>query len=203
MSATDIAAVVLAAGASTRMGAHNKLLMTWEGESLVRRAVRAARGAGIDDIVVVVPSGAEEITEALRDQPVRIMENPDHAQGIASTIRTGIGAVAPAYTGAVVLLADMPLVSARHVSLLLDAFATARSESSIVVPYHRGERGNPVLWGRDHFDELTQLRGDVGARTLLERRRSCVVRVESADDAVLVDVDTPQDWARLHTAAAS
>jgi molybdenum cofactor cytidylyltransferase len=203
MTALRIAAIVLAAGNSARMGAGNKLLMAWEGELLVRRAVRAAREAGLDDIIVVVPERDEEVICAVRDLPVRIVENADHAEGIASSIRAGIGAVAATYAGAVVLLADMPLVAAPHIAQLVEAFAAAQKESSIIVACHRGQRGNPVLWGRSHFSELMRLRGDVGARALLERHGDCVIRVESTDDAVLVDVDSPQDWARLHPAAAS
>jgi molybdenum cofactor cytidylyltransferase len=203
MNAPRIAAIVLAAGGSARMGARNKLLMAWEGEVLVRRAVRAAQDAGIGDIIVVVSARNEEVIRAVHDLPVRIVENGDHAQGIASSIRAGIGVVAPTPAGALMLLADMPLIATRHVVQLVEAFAAAKGDSAIIVPFHRGQRGNPVLWGRDHFSELMHLSGDIGARTLLERHAQCVVRVESPDDAVLVDVDSPQDWARLNMAAAS
>ena len=203
MNAVCIAAIVLAAGNSERMGAGNKLLMKWEGELLVRRTVRAACDAGMDDIVVVVPASDDEVSGAVRDLQVQIVENADHSQGIASSIRTGIEAVDPARTGALVLLADMPLIAAHHIFPLLEAFAAAKSKSSIVVPWHRGRRGNPVLWGRDHFGELVQLRGDVGARALLERHADRVIRIESPDDAVLIDVDSPQDWARLHAATTA
>jgi molybdenum cofactor cytidylyltransferase len=203
MTAIRIAAIVLAAGNSARMGAHNKLLMAWEGELLVHRAVRAARGAGMHDIIVVVPARDDEVGRALRDLSVHIVENAEHAHGIATSIRAGISAVVPACAGALVLLADMPRIAARHIAQLTGAFAAAKSSSAIVVPFHRGQRGNPVLWGRDHFSGLMHLSGDIGARALFERHAARVIRVESADDAVLVDVDSPQDWARLHTAAAS
>jgi molybdenum cofactor cytidylyltransferase len=182
------------------MGIDNKLLMAWQGEALVRRAFSAAHDAGIDEIIIVAPARDDDVIHAVSDLPVRIVENTDHVEGIASSIRAGIGAVAPTCAGALILLADMPLIAARHVVQLVAAFAAANSGSVIVVPYHAGQRGNPVLWGRDHFGELMQLRGDVGARALLERCGDRVVRVESPDDAVLVDVDSPQDWARLRAA---
>jgi molybdenum cofactor cytidylyltransferase len=204
MNTGRIAAVVLAAGKSARMGASgNKLLMEWDGEPLVRRAARAALDSGIDEVFVVIPAGATEIASTLRNLHVRVVENAGHAEGIASSIRCGIGAVTPACNGALVLLADMPLISPRHLSMLLSAFAaTDDTAASVVVPCHRGQRGNPVLWGRDHFSELMRLHGDIGARDLLAHRNVCMIRVETGDDAVLVDIDSPQDWARLHSVAS-
>lgn len=181
------------------MGAVNKLLMEYEGENVVRRAMRAALGAGINDVIVVIAAGDDQIVDTLHGPRVRIVENPDHAEGIASSIRVGVAAVAPSYAGALVMLADMPLIAPRHLLLLTKAFVESES---IVVPYYRGQRGNPVLWGRDYFSELMILGGDVGARALLERHFDRVIRVEAPDDAVLIDFDTPQDWARLHAQAS-
>jgi molybdenum cofactor cytidylyltransferase len=203
MSAIRVGAIVLAAGSSARMGARDKLLMAWAGAPLVQRAVSAAHDGGIQDIIVVVQQRNGEVGQTLRDLSVHIVENANHAQGIASSIRAGIGAVAPACAGALVLLADMPLIAARHIVQLTAAFVAAKSNSAIVVPFYRGRRGNPVLWGRDHFSELMHLSGDVGARALLQSLGACMVGVESPDDAVLVDVDSPQDWARLQAAATS
>jgi molybdenum cofactor cytidylyltransferase len=203
MTMARIAAIVLAAGNSARMGATNKLMMAWAGAPLVQRAVAAARDGGIHDIIAVVRQRSDEVGRTLRDLSVHIVENAEHAQGIATSIRAGVGAVAPACAGALVLLADMPLIAARHIVQLTTAFVAAKSNSTIVVPFYRGQRGNPVLWGRDHFSELMHLSGDIGARALLERHVHCVVRVEMTDDAVLVDVDSPQDWARLQAAATT
>jgi molybdenum cofactor cytidylyltransferase len=190
----SIAAIVLAAGSSRRMGAVNKLLLEYAGEIAVRRAARAALDAGINDVIVVIAAGDDHIVGTLHGLRVRIVENPDHAEGIASSIRAGVAAVAPAHAGALVMLADMPLIAPRHLLPLLEAFV---ERESIVVPYYCGRRGNPVLWGRDYFGELTTLSGDVGARALLERHSDRVIRIEAPDDAVLVDVDTPQDWTNL------
>lgn len=195
----SVAAIVLAAGSSRRMGAVNKLLLEYAGEIAVRRAVRAALDAGIDDVIVVIAAGDEQIVDTLHGLRVRIVENADHAEGIASSIRVGVAAVAPSYAGALVMLADMPLIAPRHLLLLTKAFV---ERESIAVPYYRGQRGNPALWGRDYFSELMTLSGDVGARALLERHSDRVIRVEVPDDAVLIDFDTPQDWARLDAQAS-
>jgi molybdenum cofactor cytidylyltransferase len=200
----SIAAIVLAAGSSRRMGAGNKLLLEWDGEIAVRRAVRAAQDAGIDDVIAVVAGGDNQVANVLlglHGTHIGIVENFDHTEGIASSIRTGVAAVARSHTGALVMLADMPLVAPRHLLPLLEAFAAAQHDA-IVVPHFHGRRGNPVLWGRNHFSDLMMLTGDVGARGLLERHADRVIGVDMPDDAVLVDFDTPQDWARLRTQAS-
>ncbi len=178
------------------MGAANKLLLQWDGEPVVRRAARAALDAGIDEVIVVVAENDEAMFGALRDLRVRIVANRNSAEGMASSIRAGIAAVSVARSGALLMLADMPLVGPRHILPLLEAFATATDEA-IVVPRFHNRRGNPVLWGRAHFDELETLTGDAGARGLLARHADRVVRVEVPDDAILVDFDTPQDWSSL------
>lgn len=183
------------------MGSRNKLLMEWDGEIAVRRVVRAALDAGIDDVIAVVMAGDSQVADALHGLRIRLVENRDHADGIASSIRAGIASVDASHAGALVMLADMPLVAPRHLAPMLEAFAPTKRDA-IAVPYFGDRRGNPVLWGRDHFSELMTVTGDVGARGLLQRRADCIVRVDMPDDAVLVDFDTPQDWARLHARAS-
>jgi molybdenum cofactor cytidylyltransferase len=197
-----IAAVILAAGHSVRMGSRDKLLLDIDGESMVRRAAMTVLGAGLD-AVVVVQAGRTEVAAALSGLPLRIVENPRSEAGMSSSIGVGIQAIGAAFGAALIILADMPLISAALLTALADAFARANTDDAIVAPRFRGQRGNPVLWGCAHFDALRRLKGDSGARALLENCADRLHFVESPDDAVLVDVDTPQDHERLRSARAS
>jgi molybdenum cofactor cytidylyltransferase len=189
--APRIAGLVLAAGRSTRMGGPNKLLATMEGAPLVRRAVEAGLGAGLAEVIVVTGHQGEKIAAALEGLPVRLVANPDYAEGLSTSLKTGIAALGEEIDAAVVLLGDMPRVSADLVRRLTDAFAPERSHH-IAVPVAEGRRGNPVLWGRRFFAELSRVTGDQGGRAVLAASPEAVVEVAMEGEAVHLDVDTPE-----------
>lgn len=191
-----LAAVLLAAGRSTRMGGPNKLLVPIDGKPMVRHAAEAALAAGVAEIVVVTGHMAGEVQRALVDLPVRIVHNPHHAAGLSTSLRAGIAALGPEIDGAFVLLGDMPRIAARHLQSLAAAFDPAAGRS-IVVPIRAGRRGNPVLWGRAFFKSFRDLAGDVGARHLIGAHPEAVVEVEMPDEASLLDIDTPEALAAL------
>jgi molybdenum cofactor cytidylyltransferase len=195
-----LAAVLLAAGRSTRMGGPNKLLVPIDGKPMVRHAAEAARAAGVAEIVVVTGHMAAEVERALAGLAVRIVHNPDHASGLASSLRAGIAALGPDIDGAFVLLGDMPRIAARHLQSLAAAFDPAAGRG-IVVPTRAGRRGNPVLWGRAFFKAFRDLDGDVGARHLIGAHPEAVAEVEMPDEASLLDIDTPEALAALRGAA--
>ena len=186
-----IAGLVLAAGRSTRMGGPNKLLATMDGVVLVRRAVEAARDAGLDEIVVVTGHQAERIEAALAGLPVRFVHNPDFAEGLSTSLRTGIAALGDSVDAAVVLLGDMPRVSSALVAGLVRAFDPAHGHH-VVVPIADGRRGNPVLWGRRFFAELGRVSGDQGGRAILAAAPEAIAEVHVDGDGVHLDVDTPE-----------
>lgn len=183
------AGVVLAAGFSQRMGKANKLLVELDGAPIVRHVVSTALEAGLDPVAVVVGHQRAEVRRAVDGLPVSFAENPRPESGLASSLRAGIRALDEDVRAAVVLLGDMPWVEAADVAALVAACdPTAGRE--ICVPVHDGQRGNPVLWSRRFFGELAGLRGDRGARHLLERHAEAVHEVP-AGPGVLLDVDTP------------
>ena len=194
-ASSGVAAVVLAAGHSSRMGA-NKLLVELAGEPLLRHAVRAAITSRASSVVVVTGNDAERVHAALEGLEVQFVHNPDFATGMASSLRTGIAAVADA-RAAMICLGDMPKLTAAHLDALLDAFAGADDERAIIVPTFERKRGNPVIWGRAHFAAIGELGGDVGARSLIERNLADVRLVGLEDAAILVDVDTPDALAAV------
>ncbi len=196
-----IAALVLAAGRSTRMGAGNKLLACVRGVPLVQRAVAAAAASRAASVTVVSGFEAEKIEALVAGPRVAAVRNPDYAEGMSSSLRCGIRALPADSDGVVVLLADMPQIEAAHIDALIDAQAAHRD--AIVVPVRAGRRGNPVLWPRRHFAALQTIAGDRGARELLAQHADEVVAVEMADDAIFADVDTPENLAALERAGAN
>jgi molybdenum cofactor cytidylyltransferase len=186
-----VAAVVLAAGRSTRMGQSNKLLAEIGHRPLVRIAVEEALASRAKPVIVVAGHQREEIEKALVGLPVRVVHNPDFAQGLGSSLKAGIAAMPADADGAIVCLGDMPQVDARLIDRLIAAFDPDRG-AFVVVPTFEGKRGNPVLWSRRFFSDLTQIEGDVGARHLIGGYGEAVVEVPVEGKAALVDIDTPE-----------
>jgi molybdenum cofactor cytidylyltransferase len=186
-----IAAVVLAAGRSTRMGGPNKLLAEIAGRPLLRIVVEEALASRANPVIVVVGHERAEIEKALAGLSMQLVHNPDFAQGLGSSLKAGITAVPAEADGAIVCLGDMPQVDASLIDRLITAFDPDRG-ALIVMPTVDGRRGNPVLWSRRFFPDLMAIEGDVGARHFIGRYREAVVEVPLEDKAALVDVDTPE-----------
>jgi len=186
-----IAAVVLAAGRSTRMGGPNKLLAEIARRPLVRIAAEAALASGAKPVIVVAGHQRDQVGQALSGLPVRVVHNPHFADGLGTSLKAGIAAVPPQADGAVVLLGDMPQVDARLIDRLIASFDPDRG-ALVVVPTFEGKRGNPVLWSRRFFPDLMAVEGDVGARHLIGRYGEAVVEVPVDGKAALTDVDTPE-----------
>ena len=188
--APRIAAIVLSAGQSRRMGARNKLLAEIDGMPMVLRAVDAALASQAGPVIVVTGHEREAVEAALAGREVVFAHNPEFAEGISTSLNAGLDAVPDTADGAVICLGDMPLVS----SVLLDRLIAAYNPTegrAIVVPTQGGKRGNPVLWDRRFFAEMHQVAGDVGARHLIGDYAELVAEVETGDAAVLTDIDTP------------
>jgi molybdenum cofactor cytidylyltransferase len=187
----NVAAVILAAGRSTRMGGPNKLLAELNGKTLVRIVTDQALASKAKDIIVVTGHQAEQVEKALQGLKVKFVRNPDFAGGLASSVKAGIAAVPANADGAVICLGDMPLISARLVDRLIEAFAPDRGHL-IAVPVSDNRRGNPVLWSRRFFRELMALDGDIGARHLIARHSEAVAEVPVEGFGAFLDIDTPQ-----------
>jgi molybdenum cofactor cytidylyltransferase len=187
----DVAAVILAAGRSTRMGGPNKLLAELGGKTLVRIVTEQALASKASSVIVVTGHQADQVEKALHGLKVTFVRNPDFADGLAGSVKAGIAAVPAAADGAVVCLGDMPLIDARLIDRLIEAFAPDRG-NLIAVPVSDGRRGNPVLWSRRFFNELMTLDGDIGARHLIARHGEAVAEVAVEGHGAFLDIDTPQ-----------
>ncbi len=185
------AAVVLAAGRSTRMGAVNKMLAEIGGKPLVRIAAEQALASRAKPVIVVTGHERERVEAALAGLPLRFVHNPDYADGLGTSLARGIGAVPNDCDAAIVCLGDMPQVDSGLIDKLLAAFDPERG-ALVIVPSIDGRRGNPVVWARRFFADLMAITGDIGARHLIGQYAEAVVEVPLAGEAALTDVDTPE-----------
>ncbi len=185
-----IGAVVLAAGRSTRMGGPNKLLAEVGGRPLVRIAAEEALASRARPVVVVTGHQRAEVEATLAGLPVTFVHNPDYAEGLSTSLKAGIAALPAEADGAIVLLGDMPQVDAALIDRLIAAFDPEKG-AFVVVPTIAGKRGNPVVWSRRFFPDLSGLGGDVGARHLIATYPEAVIEVPVTGRAAFVDVDTP------------
>jgi len=194
--APRVAALVLAAGRSTRMGGPNKLLAQAGGAPLVVHAVRAALASQAVEVVVVLGHMAAEIRAIIegavaKGARLRFVTNPDFVEGLSTSVRTGMASLGPDIDAAIVQLGDMPGVDAALLDRLIAAFSPVEGRA-ICVPTVAGKRGNPVLWARRFFPDMTMLAGDTGAKHLIGEHADLVCEVEMAGEAAITDIDTPE-----------
>jgi molybdenum cofactor cytidylyltransferase len=194
-AAPKIAAIVLAAGRSSRMGT-NKLLLDLAGRPIIAHVVAEARRGGFSEIVVVTGHQAGKVKAALADEPVRIIEARDHALGMAASLKAGIKALAPETDAALILLGDMPQVSTGLMQNIVRAYNPLEGRA-IVLPVAEGKRGNPALFDRRFFGEILSLEGDVGARHIIAGNAELVVEVPAEAREIFIDVDTPDAYHQI------
>jgi molybdenum cofactor cytidylyltransferase len=186
-----IGALLLAAGQSRRMGGPNKLLAEVDGTPMVAHVAGRLLASRARPIIAVLGNQAEAVDAALGKLPVERVRNSEFAGGLSTSLKRGIAALPPDLDGALVCLGDMPLISGRHLDRLIAAFNPLEGRA-IIVPTRRGTRGNPVLWSSRFFPDMAELAGDVGAKHLIGEHAELVAEVEMDDNAVLVDIDTPE-----------
>jgi molybdenum cofactor cytidylyltransferase len=191
-----MAAVVLAAGRSSRMGGPNKLLADIGGRPLVRIVVEAVLASRARPVVVVTGHERRRVEATLAGLPVTSVHNPNYGEGLGTSLKAGIAGLPAEVDGAVICLGDMPQVDAALIDRLIDAIDPDKG-ALVAVPTLNGKRGNPVVWSRRFFPDLMAVEGDVGARHLIGHYGEAVVEVPVSDTAVLADIDTPQALAAL------
>jgi molybdenum cofactor cytidylyltransferase len=196
--APRIAAVVLAAGQSRRMGRTNKLLAEIDGQAMVNRVVAAARASSADPLLVVVGHEADKLRATIGDSGVRFVDNPAYAEGLSTSLARAIAALDDSVDGVVVCLGDMPRVSAATIDRLIAAFDPLEGRA-ICVATHNGKRGNPMIFARRFFDEVREISGDLGAKHLTGAYPELTCDVEMTEDGVLLDIDTPSALARIRS----
>jgi molybdenum cofactor cytidylyltransferase len=192
----SVAAIILAAGASRRLG-QPKQLLVYGGETLLARSIRLADEAGVSPVVVIIGAHHERIRAAVALDGVNLVINENWGQGIASSIHAGLGAldeVGCAASGVLILGCDQPRLTAAHLRALIEMF-TAQAKPCIVASAYAGVHGIPAVFPRFAFSHLLALSGDRGARALLEKP-PCLLIAQPFEGGE-VDIDQPDDLAEL------
>jgi molybdenum cofactor cytidylyltransferase len=190
---SEIGAIILAAGLSSRFEAspkETKLIAPLFGKPLVRHVTEAALASRARPVLVVTGHAATQVENALKNLDLSFIFNPDYRSGLASSLKAGIAALPETAAGALVLLADMPCVSASLIDRLIQAFDEPARAPLAVVPVRAGVRGNPALIGRELFNAIRRLEGDRGARGILEAAGKYVLECTVDDEAIQTDIDS-------------
>jgi molybdenum cofactor cytidylyltransferase len=197
--ASTISAVILAAGTSTRMGTA-KQLMRLDDRPLLQHALDNVRASGVKEIVLVLGFAAADIRKEIDLQNVRVVLNESFQQGMGTSLKAGLSAVASQSAGALIVLADQPFVRPGTLDLLIAEHH--RSKAQIVIPTHRGFRGNPVLLDRSVFPEIMVLHGDMGCRAIFGDHLEGIVKLPVDDMGILLDIDRQRDFEALRHAGS-
>jgi len=193
---TTTAAVVLAAGKSSRSGDTHKLLAMLDGKPVIEQSVIALKKAGLDEIHLVTGARAAEIETALNSQHIHFTHNADYKSGMGTSLAAGISSLPDSCEQCLISLGDMPFVQTATIQTLQNA-AVQISEADIFVPLFKGKRGNPVLWRKNQFEKLKQIKGDQGGRSVMRSQENLVCEVPVDDPGVLIDLDTPEALAQF------
>jgi molybdenum cofactor cytidylyltransferase len=192
-----IAAIILAAGFSRRAGPENKLLAPLAGTTMIAQVTDTILASIANPVVVVTGHEEQKIKASLTGRDVSFVFAPDHADGMAASLRAGIAALSGSIGAALICLGDMPLLDTATLNRIITAYDPAEGRE-IIIPVVNGQRGNPVLWGAKFFPELLDLAGDVGARQILHKHMESIYEIETDSDAILRDFDTAEALATLN-----
>ena len=186
-----IAAVILSAGESSRMG-RPKALLPIDGRTFIEKIVEALRQAGLENIVVILGHNAEAMRQKIAHLPVTILVNPGYKNGQLSSLQVAVRHLASDENcrGMLVHLVDHPYIDAALVNLLIERFED--SGKLIAVPRFRGKRGHPVIFARSLFDELLNAPEDQGAKAVVNAHRNETLEIETEDEGITLDIDTPE-----------
>ncbi|MFW6068795.1 MAG: nucleotidyltransferase family protein [Chloroflexota bacterium] len=191
---TDVVAVVLAAGAASRMG-RAKQLLPWGRHTILEQTLHNVRKSRIEQTVVVTGHRADDVAALARRAGATVVHNENYEEGeMLSSLQVAVAQLPADCAGVLVMLADQPQVEAQTINSLLAAFQKGRGD--IIAPTYEGRRGNPVLIGKRFFDELLALPLGAAPRDLLRRHPEAVQLVPVASDSILLDIDRPADYER-------
>lgn len=195
--ADNVAAIVLAAGLSQRMGNTNKLLLDVEGHSLLKRSVMAIVAAGVGEVLVVLGHESELTKLHIVEFGVRYVVNSEYASGQMSSVQCGLGALSGNSQAAMICLADQPFINATHLQQLISAFERLPDDKQIIVPMYKNQRGNPVMISESVRKIVVRHGGNPDCRTYIDNNSDKVLWLPVSDPAFITDIDTPKDYAAL------
>lgn len=192
-----VGAVLLAAGAGSRLGHRPKALLELGGVPLIRRQIIALSGVGVDELVVVVGHHAEQVLPAIEAFPVTVVRNPSPDDGPVSSQRLGLAALGGRLDAVIVALADQPLINAQDIGALIGAWKQRRDGAAVVHPQVGGERGNPVIFDAAVRDEILSGAANLGCRQWQARHAERVAPFVTDNRRYRIDIDTAEDIERF------
>ena len=186
-----VSAILLAAGKSKRMGI-DKLSLPWIGKTVLEHCLDALLRSEAKEVIVVLGIRNKKLQELFCRPKVKTVVNPFSNRGMSASVRRGIRVIHPGVHGILIALGDQPLLKTRTINGLIHAFE--KWKRGIIVPFFRGRRGHPVIFHRRYKEELLDLKGDVGGKSIIERHRKDVQLVPVKSIGVVIDIDTWQDY---------
>lgn len=190
-----IGGIILAAGSSRRFGDDKRKSPLPSGRSVLEEVIHTA-SLVLDRLIVVIRFGdkvfAEELSTSLDDDRIRVFRAPDSALGMAHSLGNAVHEVRD-WDAALIFLGDMPFVPETAIRAVLGAYEAHKADQPLIVPVCHGKQGHPVVFDQAYFDEIEALKGDVGARSLLQEHEDKVIEVDVDDEGILKDIDTPAD----------
>ena len=196
MTERAVAAVLLAAGESRRMGAPNKLALPVAGQALLRRTARALLDSDLSEIVVVLGHESDRARKMLRDLPLNLVENPHYRDGQMSSVHCGLAALKQATEGVMICLADQPRLEAADINYLIERYLQDCT-LPVLVPVYEGRRGNPIIFSYAQRAAILAGNRNLGCRRIIEKQPELVWPCAVDSDHFTEDIDTPQDYERL------
>ena len=193
-----IMGIILAAGNSSRMGKDNKLLRNIGGASLVRNTAIEMLKSDIDSCSIVLGYQSDKVAAVIKDLNINLILNPFWEKGQASSLKAALNTLDSSYSDILVMLGDLPGVKSKHINKIIEEHLLANNrKSKITIPSFNGKKGNPVIWGKSFFPDLSNLEGDVGGRTLFDQHPAAINLLVMEDEAVITDTDTPEDFEKF------
>jgi molybdenum cofactor cytidylyltransferase len=189
----SIAAIVLAGGVSQRMGEANKLHLDIDGVSMLRRSLETLLGANLDEIVVVLGHEHQLTAKLIEDMDISTVYNTDYQSGQMTSVHCGLAALQRPSSGIMVALGDQPALTITDINLLIKAYAN-RGSAEVVIPMYQGNRGNPIIMSDQSRQDILAGKRNLGCRRFIENNPELVQMIEMESPAVIIDLDTPQEY---------
>ena len=192
----NISNIILAAGQSKRMKRNNKLLMNYKDQSILKHVITAASKSKANNTIIVLGYQNELIEQNINDLNIIVATNSTYKKGLSSSLKTGISALPEDCDAAIIMLADMPKIKPEVINNLIDNYDPSNNKW-IVAPSYKGKRGNPILISRKFFPDILNLKGDIGAKNILDKNTNNICVIPQRDSSILIDIDTKNDYEKL------
>ncbi|NVK82771.1 MAG: nucleotidyltransferase family protein [Cytophagia bacterium] len=193
-----ISAILLTAGLSSRMEGENKMLLPLADSTVVQKTYEQLLASEVSEVVVVTGRESDSVQLRIKNydsDKTRLVYNPNYEKGLTTSIQVGLRAIKNA-DAVMICLGDMPIVRAEDYRLLMESFAN-QNEYSIQVPFYQGQKGNPVIFGEQHFEEILNHSEMNGCSGIVQKNSDRVYRIEVSSNRFIQDIDTPNDYQRL------